>query len=237
MGRVILFVCTGNTCRSPMAHVLLEKELKKKGAGKKFAIISAGISAPGGEPATEEAVKALSEIQLDLKKHRARILTPKLVEEADLILTMTMTHKERVLSMVPDSAEKVFTLKEYLGEGDEELLAELQEIDREEVKRLQKFQREKGAEEDKLKKERDELRRKLKKVEDKLHFLQIQREELIADLKEKRSHLKKRCQGLLDISDPFGQDLKAYIETRDELDKSISRLASRLIERQVKENE
>lgn len=87
----ILLVCTGNTCRSPMAAVILRRKLKERG-WPGVEVRSAGVGAFPGEPANEEAVRAAARRDLDLTEHRSTPLGPELVEWADLILTMTGSH-------------------------------------------------------------------------------------------------------------------------------------------------
>lgn len=114
--RRILFVCTGNTCRSSMAEGICKNLLAARGI-EDVEVSSAGIYALTGMPASSEAVDALAEWGIDLSGHRARLLTPEMVKEADLVLTMTSHHKKAVLEMSPEEKEKVFTLTEYVGFG------------------------------------------------------------------------------------------------------------------------
>jgi protein-tyrosine phosphatase len=111
MGRRILLVCSGNTCRSPMAERLLAA--RARALGLDLVVSSAGLSALEGEPATPEARAALRRRQLDAEGHRARRLTEELVREADLVLTMTSAHKQGLLARFPEAAGKVFTLGEF----------------------------------------------------------------------------------------------------------------------------
>jgi protein arginine phosphatase len=87
----ILLVCTGNTCRSPMAEVILRRNLEDRGWSQ-VEVRSAGVGAFPGQPATEEAVQAAARRDLDLTEHRSTPLDPELVGWADLILTMTGSH-------------------------------------------------------------------------------------------------------------------------------------------------
>jgi len=114
MGRVkkrILFVCGGNTCRSPMAKVVLEQKLEESGKSDKFIIDSAAYSYPtyqGASTNARETIKQLLGEDL-LASHEAKKLMPDLIEQADLILVM----EERMKSGLP--LHKTWTLKEYAG--------------------------------------------------------------------------------------------------------------------------
>ena len=90
----VLVVCTGNTCRSPMAAALLSRALEAEGA--RTDVASAGTGAWDGAPASEGSYLVSLEHGLDLSTHRARLLTREMVDEASLILTMSRTHLARV---------------------------------------------------------------------------------------------------------------------------------------------
>ena len=112
----VLFVCTGNICRSPLAAALLERALKEHGL--EVAVTSAGTGAWDGAPVSEGAYLVGLERGLDLSGHRARLLTRELVEAADLVLTMARHHRPRVDELGGEG--HVFVLGEYAGrEGDE----------------------------------------------------------------------------------------------------------------------
>lgn len=111
--KTILLVCTGNTCRSSMAEALLTSILKEMGVEADYRVKSAGTAAFSGDKASINAIKALEEKGMDLTGHRSTPITIDVIEEADLILTMTQGHKAGVINFVPTSKEKVFTLKEF----------------------------------------------------------------------------------------------------------------------------
>lgn len=104
----ILFVCTGNTCRSPMAAVLMNKIAIEKKLDVR--IDSAGIFAVDGDAASTEAVNVMKEYGIDLSAHRAKKITLELIDESDLILTMTYGQKTML-----GQNQKVYTLSEYAG--------------------------------------------------------------------------------------------------------------------------
>ena len=106
----LIFVCTGNTCRSPMAEGLLKHLL---GPDCGWEISSAGVCAENGFPASPNAVEVMREKEIDLAAHCSRRLSPELIEAADLLVTMTRGHRDAILSVAPESAGKVFLLKSF----------------------------------------------------------------------------------------------------------------------------
>lgn len=113
----ILFVCSGNTCRSPMAEAIARKLLAERFGvaqdaieDKGVQVLSAGTFAFPGAKATPEGAEAVRALGGDLSKHRSSPLTVELVHLADAIFTMSKSHRAAVLSMVPAAASKTFTL-------------------------------------------------------------------------------------------------------------------------------
>src|SRR5690606_21252806 len=93
----ILFVCTGNTCRSPMAEALCNEMLAERGVSDRWVARSAGTAAIPGMPANERAIETLRADGVDVESHRSTPLDEVALSEASLILTMTQSHKDEVL--------------------------------------------------------------------------------------------------------------------------------------------
>lgn len=110
----ILFVCTGNSCRSVMAEFLLKKKIKdsKKLDSKEYKVYSAGISPMEGMHPPEKTVQVLKNEEIDVSNYKARRVTPKMIKKADVVLVMQGYHKESVGSMSEDK-DKIYLLKEY----------------------------------------------------------------------------------------------------------------------------
>jgi protein-tyrosine-phosphatase len=107
----ILVICTGNTCRSPMAEAILRSLLPKELAGL-VRVVSAGTGAVEGIPATQLAAQVGAAGGADLSAHRSTRLTPKLVLSSDLILGMEPHHVEHARGLAPDAAVRIHLITE-----------------------------------------------------------------------------------------------------------------------------
>ncbi len=106
----ILLVCTGNTCRSPMAEAMLRRMAAHRGIT--VAVRSAGVSTMDGMPVSAPALEALRKREID-HSGTSRALTAEVVDWSDLILTMTSGHKRSLLQWFPHAVDKTYTLKEF----------------------------------------------------------------------------------------------------------------------------
>ncbi len=107
----ILFICTGNTCRSPMAEGILKDFAMKNGLS--LDVSSAGTHATKGLPAAQFAVEGMKDIGIDISNHSSNQVNREMLENADLVLTMSNSHKNQLLSQYPFTKDKLFLLNEY----------------------------------------------------------------------------------------------------------------------------
>lgn len=197
----ILFICTGNTCRSPMAEALLTHKSPHTN------VMSAGIFAGQGQQANQTALDALKEKNITLD-HRSKSVTDELLEWADLVLTMTTQHKQSLIIQHPDFQDKYFTLKEYVSDSDNEVWNKLKTAYANYEDKRSTFIQENQNKMDQLKLE----------------------QQLIANLSEEVKEIKELEAMLInyDISDPFGGSMNVYQETLDELETYIDQLVKKI---------
>ncbi|MDP3488419.1 MAG: protein tyrosine phosphatase [Bacillota bacterium] len=218
----ILFVCTGNTCRSSMAEAIL----KAQGG---LEVRSAGIAADQGSKASPYAVRVAAAQGLDISQHRASMINESLVEWADLILAMTRRHKIAVVEQFPSALDKVFTLKEFaLREEDKlELTEQIHLLYQQVDKTRQDFNSRNSPSIAELQVKRAHLLEELEWVENRLAELQTELREVLHEERQQIARLESFVQSQ-DVADPFGQDEYVYEACYQEIDNLIKRTVNRL---------
>ena len=115
---LVLTICTGNVCRSPMAARLLQHALDAEtGPISKLQVASAGVAADHGQPASENSVAALESVGIDLGKHRSQPLSTDLVDQAFAIFGMTQSHLDILQSYFPELPKRVHLFREFIGKN------------------------------------------------------------------------------------------------------------------------
>ena len=116
----ILFVCSGNTCRSPMAQAMMEQLLKGTN-DRGITVKSAGMFTSDGLPASEAAQSVMNEIGLDLSGHISKKINKALIADADLIFTMTREQRRLLAESYPQKVSQIYTIGEFSGEPERDI--------------------------------------------------------------------------------------------------------------------
>ena len=114
--RHILFICTANQCRSPMAAGLFKQQIELLGDDAQWQVTSAGTWAEDYRPATLLARTAMAEQDIDLNGHRSRMLNGEMLREADIILVMTRHHLEAIRAEFPEVADKTYLISQLIDQ-------------------------------------------------------------------------------------------------------------------------
>lgn len=114
---VVLFVCSGNTCRSPMAELFFNAELKRRKLTGTVAR-SAGTGAFPNSTISAQSAAVLAELGIGSSSFRSSRLSAELLETSDIIITMTGSHRQTIVSALPDVAGKTFRLLDIVSGGD-----------------------------------------------------------------------------------------------------------------------
>jgi len=120
---LVLTICTGNICRSPMAARLLQHALEAEdGPVSRLEVASAGVAAAPGQPASANSVTALKKVGIDLGRHQSQPLSSELIDRAFVIFGMTQSHLDILRSYFPDLPERVHLFREFIdGNVDPEI--------------------------------------------------------------------------------------------------------------------
>jgi len=111
MTATVLFICTANRCRSPLAAALFEQALTSRGASAR--VLSAGLLR-SGDPVPLDGIRIAEEFGLDVSTHLSRRMTPEIIASADLVLGMTREHAREAVASVPDCWPRTFTLQQFV---------------------------------------------------------------------------------------------------------------------------
>lgn len=115
MSHLILFVCTGNVCRSPMAAALFNWRAKRLEETDEWVAESAGTWANNSQPASGYSMTVMAQRGLDITGHRARTITDQDMEQSDIVIVMTRSHRDALAAEFPRHRHKIHLMSELRG--------------------------------------------------------------------------------------------------------------------------
>lgn len=122
---LIVVVCTGNICRSPMAEGLLAHALAAEAAPlKNLQVVSAGVAARSGTPPSANSVAAMKKVGLDISSHQSQPLTPELLDQAAAVFVMTETHRAVIHASFDPTPRNIYLLREFMPREAEKEIAD-----------------------------------------------------------------------------------------------------------------
>ena len=210
-----------------MAEGMLKDLLKDNS----ISIKSAGTSVFMSEPANNKAVHVMRELGVDISQHTSQPVTEKLIKESDIILTMTESHKEKILSMFPDAKNKIYTIKGYAFE-DEIFNNKKDIIDLENLVDYKKNDYLDCHLEEihSLIERKKKLNSQIKTIDEKLNKHKVLLKEYIRNDVQKLSSLEEYSS---DISDPYGKNLTEYRKTANEIKNSLVKIVKKINNEQL----
>jgi protein-tyrosine phosphatase len=207
-----------------MAEALLRKMLVEDLAEKAATIrvVSAGTGARSGDKAAQNAVEVMAREGIDLRHHRAKPITPEMVSNADLVLTMTLEQKNTVLEIMPSATKKVFTLSEF-AQGVKEIedlmdRAEFLRLTLEEKRR--KYLEREAPKLEELRRRNLELSRQMRALDEELRQIEQKMEQEIAPERRELESLQEKLT-TLEIPDPYGQNIETYKICANEIKEKL----------------
>ena len=211
----VLFICTGNTCRSPMAEALLEH----KKTADEIVADSAGLHGVEGMPMSEGTRRVLQTRGM-MESHQSRVLDEGQLRSADLVLTMTEQHKRALIEHYPEAVEKVYTLKEYTADHSE-MTQKMDQIKQEEAEMDLKRSEILHA---------NERNVRAYNKDGEISGQQELEEELLHAMMPYQSNIDKLKWDMpsLDIADPFGGGDEEYEAAYEEINHAVERLLEKI---------
>jgi protein-tyrosine phosphatase len=216
-----------------MAEALLRKMLTEDLAERAatIRIVSAGTGAISGDSAAQNAIEVMAKEGIDLRQHRAKRITPEMVTNADLVLTMTLDQKNAVLNMMPPTKHKVFTLSEFAQgvKEIEDLMDQAGSLRLILEEKRRKYLERESSKLQELRRRNLELSRQMRALDEELRQIEQKMEQETATERRELELIQERLTSL-EIPDPFGQNIEAYKVCANEIKKKLKTVVKQIKE-------